>query len=83
MAHQEVPSIAAVHPPAGAFAAAAASGGVKPEAADDHEYVPVLGIDGNPVPGAFLPVVQEQLGMAGGSEQAGFLQYKGGAAGAV
>lgn len=61
MAHQEVPGIAAVHSPAGAFAAAPASRSVKPEAADDHEDVSILGINGNPVPGAFLPVIQESL----------------------
>ena len=76
MAHQEVPGVPAVHPPAGAFATPAAAGSVKPEAADDQENVPVLGINGDPVPGPFLPVIQEQLGMAGGSQEAGFLQDK-------
>lgn len=83
MAHQEVPGIAAVHSPAGAFAAAPASRSVKPEAADDHEDVSILGINGNPVPGAFLPVIQEKPGMAGGRKKAGFLQHKGSAAGTV
>lgn len=83
MAHQEVPGIAAVHSPAGAFAAAPASRSVKPEAADDHEDVSILGINGNPVPGTFLPVIQEKPGMAGGRKKAGFLQHKGSAAGTV
>lgn len=83
MAHQEVSGIAAVHSPAGTFAAAPASRSVKPEAADDHEDVSVFGINGNPVPGAFLPVIQEKPGMAGGREQTGFLQHKGSAAGTV
>lgn len=83
MAHQEVSGIAAVHSPAGTFAAAPASRGVKPEAADDHEDVSIFGINGNPVPGAFLPVIQEKPGMAGGREQTGFLQHKGSAAGTV
>ena len=74
MAHQEVPGIAA-------FAAAPASRSVKPEAADDHEDVSILGINGNPVPGTFLPVIQEKPGMAGGRKKAGFLQHKGSAAG--
>lgn len=83
MAHQEVSGIAAVHSPAGTFATAPASRGVKPEAADDHEDVSIFGINGNPVPGAFLPVIQEKPGMAGGREQTGFLQHKGSAAGTV
>src|SRR5690606_19426487 len=82
VAHHVPLALAGLRFPAGAGTASRAAG-VQAQAGDGHENVTLAGVNGNPVPFAFLAVTEVAFGGHRALEQARFTQHIGHGAGAI